>query len=75
MKGEDLKDYNNLVDIINEVQEHFAKLDDYRKESDPLEKKKRLFAVHSVEGRIRKMIKQELDRLELRELTKNQQAA
>lgn len=61
-----LKDYNNLVDIINETQEMLARLDIMRVEKNELEKKKKLFTVRDTENNIRRMIKAELKRLELR---------
>lgn len=75
MNPEDTDDYNKLVDIINEVQNMFEKLDEYRKESKPDDKMKRLFAVRSHEWNIKRMINREQERLELRESQKQNTAA
>lgn len=47
-------------DITNEVIEMLAALDDYRKDKPRDDRK--LFKVHSIEGRIRRMIKAEDNR-------------
>jgi hypothetical protein len=61
---EELKDYNNLVAILNEVIEGWEKLDEYRKEKNPAEKMKKLFTVHEHENKAKRMVKQEVERQE-----------
>lgn len=75
MTPQETEDYNNLIAIINEQQAMFEKLDEFRKERDEDKKKKRLFAVHSHEGNIRRMINREIDRIELRNQKKTNRAA
>ena len=58
MTTSELEDYNNLVAIVNEQVNLFELLDEYRKE------KHKLFAVHSLEGKIKRMINAEIERTE-----------
>lgn len=66
MTAEERKDYNNLVAILNEVIEGWEKLDEYRKEKDSAEKMKKLFAVHAHENKAKRMVKEEIERQELK---------
>ena len=64
MTTSELEDYNNLVAIVNEQVNLFELLDEYRKEKEQEKKKHKLFAVHSLEGKIKRMINAEIERTE-----------
>lgn len=66
MNHELLQDYNNLAAILNEVINGWEKLDEYRAEKDPGVKQKKLFAVHASETKAKRMVKEEVERLELK---------
>jgi len=55
-------EYNHMADILNEVQEMFSALDEYRKSKGDM---RLLFKARSYEGKARKLMKSDLGKEKL----------
>lgn len=62
MSEADRLTFNTYATILDKVNQMLGKLDQYRAEKNEADKKKKLFAVRSIETEVRHMIKNEKER-------------